>query len=154
MKSARSNPSSEPPRAEGGPPEAPSEEATGQLGAARWGSPGVWCGSFLALLSALLVFSYSGTEIQRFPDRAIGVGLLNGVDVSRRYTIYLLLVVLPFGVWLGCGQLGQVLRARFPSWLVGAPVPSGERSLRHAVRRGQCCPGGQVAANRLDGLEL
>jgi hypothetical protein len=76
-------------------------------------------GIFLALMAALVVFSNSSTALLRHPDRAIGFGLLNGVDPARRFSIYVTLVAVVLGVWLACQYGSSLLRRIRPSWFLG-----------------------------------
>jgi hypothetical protein len=81
--------------------------------------PGASVGIFLALLAALVVFSYSTTALLRYPDRAIGVGLMGGVDPARRFPIYLVLVAVALGVWLACHYGTRLLQRKQPTWFLG-----------------------------------
>jgi hypothetical protein len=115
-------------------------------------APEVFLGAFLALLASFLVFSYSGTGILRFPDRSIGIGVVQGVDASRRASIYVLMVVASLATWLACFYGARALRRKMPGWFVG--VRSG---LENDLCALFCTVGSaalviQVASNRLDEL--
>jgi hypothetical protein len=115
-------------------------------------APEVFVGVFLALLASFLVFSYSGTGIMRFPDRSIGIGVIQGVDASRRASIYLLMVVTSLATGLACFYGARSLRRSVPGWFVG---------VRSALESDLCALFGtvgsaalviQVASNRLEDL--
>jgi hypothetical protein len=80
---------------------------------------GLWVGTFLALFAALLLFTTGSTDFQRFPDRAIGMGLLGGVDASRRYGVYLRIVAVGLALILGVHYLARRLRQLRPGWFQG-----------------------------------
>jgi hypothetical protein len=81
--------------------------------------PSSWLGVFFALLAGLAVFASAHTALLRYPDRAIGVGLMGGVDPARRFSIYLTLIVVALGVWLAVHYGARVLRGFRPHWFVG-----------------------------------
>jgi len=120
---------------------------------ARWSlPPGSFLGTFLGLLAGSLVFSFSSTDVSSLRDRPIGDAILQGVDASRRVSIYLSMVAAVLGSWLACHYAAQALRRRAPSWFLGA---------RSRLENDVCatfCAVGSVALvaratiGRLDGL--
>ena len=87
----------------------------------RWSMPpGSFFGTFLGLLAGALVFSFSGTDVSNLRDRPIGDAILQGVDASRRFSIYLSMVAAVLGSWLACHYAARALRRRVPSWFLGA----------------------------------
>jgi hypothetical protein len=97
----------------------PSPPSTNVAAKYRGAEPGASVGIFLALLAGLVLFSHSSTTLLRYPDRAIGVGLLGGVDAAKRFPIYLGLVAVVLGVWLACHYAVRLLQRKLPSWLSG-----------------------------------
>jgi hypothetical protein len=114
--------------------------------------PGASIGIFLALLAGLIVFSYSTTALLRYPDRAIGVGLLGGVDPARRFPIYLTMVAVVLGVWLACHYAARLLQRKLPSWFLGvrSRLENDLCALFAAV--GSVAIVARVSADRLDRL--
>jgi hypothetical protein len=118
----------------------------------RAAEPGASVGVFLALLAALVVFSYASTPLLRYPDRAIGVGLVHGVDPARRFPIYLTLVAVVLAVWLGCHYGARLLQRIRPSWFSGvrSRLENDVCALFAAV--GSVALVVRVSADRLDDL--
>jgi hypothetical protein len=116
------------------------------------GAEGASIGIFLALLAGLVVFSYSTTALLRYPDRAIGVGLLGGVDPARRFPIYITLVAVVLGVWLACHYAARLLQSKLPSWFSGvrSRLENDLCSLFAAV--GSVAIVARVSADKLDRL--
>ncbi len=115
-----------------------------------WSTSGAFVGCFLALLAAATLYSVSSTDTLRFPDRAIGVGLLSGVDPSRRFVIYLQLVGLSLGVWLACFYCGRYLSRRFQSASRGVQARLESALCITLVALGSVVVVGRVGADRLD----
>lgn len=118
----------------------------------RRGEPGASVGIFLALLAGLFVFSHASTALLRYPDRAIGVGLVNGVDPARRFPIYLGLVAVVLGVWLACHYGARFLRRWRPAWFIGVRSRLENDLAAQFAAVGCVALVARVAADRLDGL--
>jgi hypothetical protein len=114
--------------------------------------PEVFVAAFFALLTAYLVFAFSSTGTLGFPDRSIGIGIVSGVDPSRRTRIYVVMIGLSLLVSLGCHYGFQALRRKVPSWFRGV-----RSSLENDLCATFCALGSvalvtRVAADRLNGL--
>src|SRR5688572_5330884 len=116
----------------------------------RAAEPGTSVGVFLALLAALLVFSYSSTPLLRYPDRAIGVGLMHGVDSARRFSIYLTLVAVVLAVWLGCHYGARWLQRVRPSWFSGVRSRLENDTCAMFAAVGSVAVVARVSADQLD----
>jgi hypothetical protein len=108
--------------------------------------------TFFALLTGYLIFAYSSTDILRFPDRPMGIGLLGGVDASRRFTIYALILALSLSVWLGFHYGSRLLQRRLPSWFVGVRSRLENDLCATLSAVGSVALVARVAADRLDGV--
>jgi hypothetical protein len=115
--------------------------------------PEVFVGSFMALITGWFVFSRSSTALLQFPNRAIGIGIMQGVDSARRAPIYLFIVMLSLAVGLGCYLGARVLRARMPSWFTGARSCFENELCAMFCALGSVALISRVAAGHLDGLD-
>ena len=118
----------------------------------RGASPGGSVGVFLALSAAVILLSRASTALLRYPDRAIGFGLMEGVDPARRFPLYLVLVGLMLAVWLACQYGARLLASKRPSWFLGvrSRLENDVCALFAAV--GSVAIVTRVFADRLDGL--
>jgi hypothetical protein len=114
--------------------------------------PGASVGIFLGLLAALAVFSHSSTPLLRYPDRAIGVGLMGGVDPARRFPLYVTLVALVLGVWLACHYGVRWLQCRRPDWFSGVRTRLENDLCALFASVGSVALVARVSADRLDRL--
>jgi hypothetical protein len=115
-------------------------------------NPSAAVGTFFALFAALLVFAYSSTDLLRFPDRAVGIGLLQGIDPARRFPIYLSIVAASLGVWLAFDYAARALRARVPGWFLGVRSRLENDLCATLAAVGSVSLIARVAIDRLDGL--
>jgi hypothetical protein len=115
-------------------------------------NPSAAVGTFFALFAGFLVFAYSSTDLLRFPDRAVGIGLLRGIDPARRFPVYLSIVAASLGVWLAFHYGARALRARVPGWFLGVRSRLENDLCATLAAVGSVALIARVAMDRLTGL--